>query len=684
MQTGLLGLPLEWLTQDCRTGFAYASAAVLLAGIIILLVKYVFGIPNIKLKWERAFDIFQEHRSRYKKYMPGVYAFFIIASIFLFFAASFPCAFVFASCLLIFFFVRSREDKKRLFFLALVVIFLFWSVYLFQGQDSHVKIFDNLDCHFPQSKILAESGKAFSLNPDVRLDNFIDGLPLNGVDSGYNVFTWLLMLFPPFVAYIINDLLIRVVAFAGMVLLLKKYIICPNEKKHHFIIIGASLCFALLPFYPAGGLSIAGLPLLLFGFLNILNHEKRITDFLIIFLFPFYSKLALAGFFIVIVLSILFVFDCLKRRKINPYLAGALALLIGAYVFTHFHLVYKFMNPEFVSFRKEIQPQAVPTSAAIKNSIHNFIFDRVNVVSAHHLFVIAAAALAVILGIIKKIKTKRMVLLLIAVLTTSIAWGFKYWEGIMALRKKLQILNEFDFARFYWFNPFLWFLIFALALCVIATVKHGNKIATLLIMLQVLFMFICYNWEYRFLLGIKRSFAGSPITYSLTYREFFSESLFSEIDRYIKKPKKDYRIICHGIHPGIANYNGFYTLDVYTDFYPLEYKHRFRRIIEKEIEKSPQLQEVFDRNAKRCYLLTAELHGNKTVRGLAFARGITKKDQHLKIRNLELNASALKEMGGEYIFSGVEILNFEENDLVFERAFQSKKSPWKIYLYRVL
>jgi hypothetical protein len=142
-------------------------------------------------------------------------------------------------------------------------------------------------------------------------------------------------------------------------------------------------------------------------------------------------------------------------------------------------------------------------------------------------------------------------------------------------------------------------------------------------------------------------------------------------------------VVSIGIHPGIAQYNGFYTLDVYSNIYPLEYKHKFRRIIEKELEKSEDVRRVFDDNAKRCYLLSAELHNDKR-RGLTFARGITKKQGHLKIKKLELNTAALKEMGGEYIFSAVEILNYAETGLSFEKAFETSASPWKIYLYKVI
>ena len=132
-----------------------------------------------------------------------------------------------------------------------------------------------------------------------------------------------------------------------------------------------------------------------------------------------------------------------------------------------------------------------------------------------------------------------MSILVLACLATSIMWGFKYWGGVNLLREKFQLLNAFDFSRFYWFNPFLWYVIFALALVIISRIKYGKIIASLFIIGQLLFMFVNYNWEYRYLLGIRHSFAGSPLTYSLTYKEFYSKALFDEIDHYINKPKKD-------------------------------------------------------------------------------------------------------------------------------------------------
>ncbi len=608
-------------------------------------------------------------------------------------------------------------DKQKLLWMGIAVVILFWMPYLFRADNIHVRIFDNLDCHIPQTKVLAESGKAFSLDPDTKLDNFIDGLPLSGVDSGYNVLTWLFMLLPPLLAYAVNDLLVRLAALFGMVLLLRHHIFKAEINDRYFLIVGAASCFALLPFYPAGGVSVAGIPMLLYAFLNLLEINSvdspktlpkpkskqkllevqepflekvpggrrptwRRTDLLIIVFFPFYSKLALAGFFITVGLFIIWVVDIIRKRKINYYYMVALALLTVTYVFTHYHLVHSFLDANFVSFREEIRAMTIGTGRALSETVHNFIFDRVNEVGAHHMFVLAAAAAAVWIKIKKKEKDWFLTGLVVLALFNAFLWGFKYWEGTISFREKYQVLNAFDFSRFYWLNPFLWYLIFALSLFIISRVKFGKIIASLFIVGQLLYMFVNYNWEYRHMLGVQGSFAGSRSTYSLTFREFFSPGLFKQIDQHIDRPKSEYRVVSLGLHPGVSQYNGFYTLDIYTDIYPLSYKHAFRKIMEKELAKNPEMARGFDSNAKRCFLMVSELHGNKAVRGMMFTRGITKYDQHLSIKHLELNTEALKALGGEYIISAVEIRNAKENRLILDGIFKSNDSPWKIFLYR--
>lgn len=648
----IIGLKIKALIYPLLFGFdafirpkiGYIGAFIVAAGLLFLLVKRFTEAYNVK-KW-----LYPITRSFGKLTLPDT--------------------------------VKKRLPSLStfLFIVSMVVILLYFAPYIFKGEDAHVKIFDVLDAWLPQMKVLAESGKGLSLNPENQIPNLANGLRLSGFNSGYSVSAWLFMIFRPFTAYTLNLLIMAFTAFWGMALLLKKFII--KSKDYSLLIIGASLCFSLLTFYPPAGLSIAGFPLLLYFFLKIRNREAKKRDFIFIFIFPFYSLLHHAGMFIIIVLGVIFIWDFLKMREFNTRYFLALVLLCGVYVFTHFHLIYSMVDPDFISYRKEIAIVPLSTAKCFNDTVHNFIFDRTNAVSGQQVFVLLAAAAAVLAGIFngKDKRVHQLTIFILLALFNSFLWGFKYWVVIAPLRENIQFLNALNFARFFWLNPVIWGIIFALSLLIISKIKYGKTLVSLLVIGQVLFIFTAYNPGYRYMLGL-----GNRSHSTLTFRQFYSGKLFKEINGYIGKSKKDYRTVNVGIHPGIAQYNGFYTLDVYSNIYPLEYKHQFRKIIEKELKKSARLKRVFDENGKRCYLFVSDLYSIKGVGGMVFSRGITKKEsRHLKIKNMELNTASLKEMGGRYIFSAVEIVNHKENNLKFEKVFKNSESPWRIYLYRVL
>ncbi|MEC2758104.1 DUF6044 family protein [Bacillus cereus] len=157
-------------------------------------------------------------------------------------------------------------------------------------------------------------------------------------------------------------------------------------------------------------------------------------------------------------------------------------------------------------------------------------------------------------------------------------------------------------------------------------------------------------------------------------KEFFAEKQFKEIKEYIGLSVEQYRIANIGLHPAIAQYNGFYTLDTYNNFYPLSYKYEFRKIIEKELAKNKTIRTYFDEWGGRCYIFTDELGKHYMF----------KKNSKKHLKNVELNIDHFKKMGGRYIFSAVPIENAVKNNLSIEKIFISKTSAWKIYLYKAI
>ena len=164
--------------------------------------------------------------------------------------------------------------------------------------------------------------------------------------------------------------------------------------------------------------------------------------------------------------------------------------------------------------------------------------------------------------------------------------------------------------------------------------------------------------------------AKSDKTYP-TYKQFYDTALFNKIKKDVPVSSKTCSI---GFYPSVLSYNGFYTLDGYYVSYPLEYKHRFRKVIAKELEKSPEIKDYFDNWGNRCYLFSSEL-------GLNFLYG--KNTDIREVKNLEIDTVALKNLGCEYVLSAVQIQNFKNLNLKYINSYTNENSYWKIYVYKL-
>ncbi len=564
-------------------------------------------------------------------------------------------------------FARIRDYKYSWIFLAFFLVYLAVPVIL--GENSVITVHDNLDSEVAYNVVLANSHKAFDLDPSSKIDQIMNGLPRGCLPSGLNAVTWLFLAFKPFMAYLINYLLVHVIAFAGMFLLLERHILPKDEDPA--VILAASLCFAILPFYTIFGLSIAGQPLLLYSFLNILKNDHELTDLLIIFSFPFYSTFELTGVFIVIALALILAGNTIMTRKFNVIFFWGIIGLTFLYAISDITLIRLiFFDRAFISHRILLAPDRFTAIQALLNAFDNFLQGQYHAASLHGTIILPSALLALLINYFKKSRDKLLLLLLSAAALISLWYGLFGWRGYAYFSEKITLLRTFQWSRLHWLHPLLWYIIFALALSAINRLKYGKYIVVALVILQ-LNILLTYSDSQTNIAHSINIMTGHDANIE-TYKKFYSESLFKKIGDFIGRPKKDYRVISIGMHPAIAQYNGFYTLDGYQNDYPLAYKLSFRRVIEKELAKSEKHKKYFDEWGSRCYAFAAEL-----------PRLSYDKDTDIKIRDLELNTKALKEMGGKYVFSAVEIMDHKKTGLTYLRTFEDKASLWKVFLYKV-
>ena len=163
--------------------------------------------------------------------------------------------------------VSLEKTAKYGFGIGIVIVLLPVLPYVILGQNSYVTIHDNLDSQIIYYRVLVQSGQVFEVHSD--LDQIMNGIPRECFPTGLSFVAWLFLLLEPFTAYVVNKAFVHLIAFIGMYVLLKTHLL--HDKKDAFVVLGSSICFGVLPFYSIFGLSIAGQPLLLYAFLNLLK-----------------------------------------------------------------------------------------------------------------------------------------------------------------------------------------------------------------------------------------------------------------------------------------------------------------------------------------------------------------------------------------------------------------------------
>jgi hypothetical protein len=496
--------------------------------------------------------------------------------------------------------------------------------------------------------------------------------------SDLNIIMFLFRILNPFQAYLLNSILIHTIAFIGMYLFINRYLLFDQDPppNSNVLCLAVSFAFAILPFYTMHGLSVAGIPLLLFAFLNIAHKEGKLLDYLIIIFFPFYSSLFIGGTFLIIGLFLTFLFFLIvNNRFIWQALLAWLLFSALFLIVEHDFLQISLFGGDFISHRTEwnLEYLGAPIRDVFIQVASMFIRGQYHAPS-FQLTILLTSLLAVVIG--RAAPLKKLILVILALqLIIAIIYGLYMWDKLIPLKTLLGIFSSFNWSRTHMLSPFVWYCVFFLSLIALSKqqglgglVKHVLIISVLIVQITVN---IIHNPEYgSYIYQYVR--LSNVTSEKITYRQFFSENLFAKISQTIGVPKEDYRVVSIGIHPSIAQYNGFYTLDGYQNFYPLAYKQQFRKLIARELEKNKTWQEYFDYWGSRCYLFSSEIPDL-----------LSTKDKGRVINHLEIDTQVFQEMGGQYIFSAAEIMNSAAENLTTIGLFEDKDSVWRIYVYGI-
>ncbi len=554
------------------------------------------------------------------------------------------------------------------------VLFLVCVVpYLVLGQDAYVLIHDNLDAELVYLTNLVRSGTAFAYGPDVVIPNVMDGLPRSALRSGLNVTVVLFHLFDPFVAYVANALLVRAVAFVGMLLLLRRHLL--PEEGERWLAAAIAVPFALLPFYSLYGVSVTGQPLLLWAYLEIARGEGRWWHWTAVGLFAFWSLLYLSGIFVLAMLGAYALVRCARERRLVWPAMGPVLVLAAAYIVVEWPLIRSVLGGStWTSHRVEME-RAAEGGNLVRTARDLLRFGHYHAAEMRSLPIGLSLLLAAPL-LLRGPRRRLALALAIGIGMLLIAILHAIYAPVLLPRfgEAIPVLGVVQLDRFYFLLPFAWFALFALALASLRRVRAARWVVPLLLALQA-----------EAILSTSEEVRGNALAVlgtggdRVSFREFFAPELFASVKEAIGLPPESYRVVSVGLHPAIAQYNGLFTLDSYQNNYPLDYKHRFRAVIAPELDRDRALARYFDAWGSRCYVLSSELE-----RDFRDSRDyLLGKDSGREIADLAIDVGALRALGGTHVLSSVPVRNHEALGLHLVGAFERPDSHWRIHLYEL-
>jgi hypothetical protein len=558
--------------------------------------------------------------------------------------------------------MRSLVAGRFAFRWGLLVMGLYALPYLLLGQDAYLTIHDFLDDSSYNFRPLILSGQAFDFSQTAVLPNVMNGLPRYVMHSGLNYEVWLFAVLPPFWAFLTNLIFVHLAGYAGMYLLLRRYVLPLTNQRWLAVLI--ALSFALIPTYTNLGLSVMGQPWILYPFLNVTNRRYRWTDALVIGLFPFFTFLVRSGLSLLIVLTILGLVNVVVKRSEGqrihwPYW---IALLISAclYGLSDFPMIYAYLSGEFVPHRVEFHYANTSVPTSFQETLHAFGLGQ------YH----AGLSPTLVPLVLWVITLRRWAQPVVKFTTSLVGLGllicllhgfYPYW--LQRLGQMGFLLRAFQLDRFYFLLPILWCLVTTLS----AKLLTGQR---WLLVVQI-GLTLAFSTEW---LTNVRLVAGIPVRADkVPYRAFFAKRLFDSVKEYIGKPAASYRVVSIGIHPVVAQHNGFYTLDSYQNNYPLAYKHQFRSLIAGELAKNETIRTYFDDWGSRCYMATAELGFD----------GLVGENSRKHLTSWTFDTQKFRSMGGRYVLSAVLLPSPAKTRLKFLNALGDRASYWRVYLYEV-
>ena len=539
-------------------------------------------------------------------------------------------------------------------YVGVLLVVLYNINYVILWDDSYITILDCLDDLLPTFKMVADTHTAF--NPDAIMP-VGEGFRRSLFSSLFDPIGWLFVFFSPYCAIVIQIFICKIAAFVGMYLLLRELF---KGIENTWIPLACSFLFSIIPFYYIHGLGTAGTPIVTYAFFNLYKEKRICISLSILFLFGIYSYFPLIGLFTCAAAAISIVMITMKQKHLPKIMIFGLCLLSITYIVANWSLFATFCGGEKlqrVEFKSDFN-----LLVSIKQLISCLLISQShagNFFSCLGIVPLLVCTLFDRKDIVLRYLSLSVLLISTIIIVSNIAKSF------------ILLFSSFQFDRFYFFIPLLSIVSLSYLLFKYQTRQFFFLFIPLLPLMAL--SSLRYDGEHTFL--IRKYIIKKEVDYQVSFRKFYDVPLFSKIksELGINNNTDGVKSCAVGFHPNILMFNGIPSVDFYHNVYPLDYKHRFRFVIEKELIKDTDLLNYFDNWGNRCYVFSSEL-------GKSYLYG---KKSGRSIKNLEINTTVLQDLGCSYILSAVPIDNYKDINLTFVNSYTTPQSYWKIWVYKI-
>ncbi|MHC8733817.1 DUF6044 family protein [Arenicellales bacterium IMCC56312] len=477
---------------------------------------------------------------------------------------------------------------RRALMLAGIFGGIFYLPWLF-SEFRVVWIADNLDGLIPT--IYIASQVAFGIQ-DANLLLLNGAVPVHASAQLFKPLIVLYEFFPPWAAYGLTDLAVRIVAFSGIFLLAKKEIIPPAVG----VLVG--LVFATSISYSHFLLTISGIPLGTWAILSVTKTQpaRRYALFGLVFFIGLNISLPLSGIFLMPVLPLILYIGF--RHHFTPISLLAVFLLYAGIVVGNATLIYSFLFTDIV-WHRELWPTPTPNLSNIGPQLLLTIKELVVENSWYHVsYGLSFLASCFLFATFSHRDGRTRPNLFFCLLILAYLTIFLFWSTDFAplMKQVAPITGAIGFSRF--------FFLYSATLCIgtlfLLKALKNNLFAYHAFVVALSFQLLLNLGETQHLKEpLRRALDMQPK--GLTFDAYYSEDQY----RRIKNITKDRATLSVGLDPMVANMNNIPSIDGYWGLYPYDYKLKFREIIIESMEAAGAA-EYFDDWGHRLYAFHPE------------------------------------------------------------------------------